>query len=101
MLRMLYVWFLTNFCLLDAYDTLEYLKLRILGPKHELCRSGLMKVCLSEKISLKRDLNRMYSGHFAWTSLEPRLSEIHQDNSFLKILCGSTESCEAFPINLL
>jgi len=98
---MLYVWFLTNFCLMDAYDTLEYLKLRFLGPKHEFCRSGLMKVRLSEKISLKRDLNRMYFGHFAWTSLEPRLREIHQDSTFLKICCGSAESCEAFPINLL
>jgi len=60
-----------------------------------------MKVRLSEIFSLKRDLNRMHSGHFAWTSLESRLSEIHQDSTFLKIFCGSAESCETFPINLL
>jgi len=98
---MLYVWISTDFCLLDAYDTLVYLKLRFLGPKHEFCRSGLMKVRLSEKISLKRYLNRMYPGHLAWTSLEPRLREIHQDSTFLKFSCGSAESCVASPINLL
>jgi len=84
-----------------CFECIRNLKLKFLGPKHEFCMSGLMKVRLSEKISLKRDLNRMYPGHFAWTSLELRLSEIHQDNTFLKFFCGSTESCEAFPINLL
>jgi len=86
----------TIFMLLDAICTLKDLDLRFWGQKHVFCRSGLMNVRLSEKISLKQDLGRTYPAHFAWASLGTRSSEIHQYNTFLRFFCSSAASSEVF-----
>ena len=65
------------------------------GPKIRFCRSGLLKVRLSEWISLKRDLGRRLLEHLAWLSLGARLSEIQQHNTVLEFSCGSLVSSEA------